>query len=105
MAGSNVPAAGGQVRAPSTPTPPPDRTGPQGSGGPAGSARRGVRDRDVVLLAALCVGVVLGLQLLGIVYPPFQDAIGRPPTMIVALVVVTLVVLGRALWASIRTGR
>ena len=61
-----------------------------------------VRDRDVVLLAACCVAVVLGLQLLGIVFPPFQDAIGRPPTMIVALIVVTLVVLVRALWSSLR---
>ena len=61
-----------------------------------------VRDRDVVLLAAFCVAVVLGLQLLGIVFPPVQDAIGRPPTMIVALIVVTLVVLARALWTSVR---
>ncbi len=63
-----------------------------------------VRDRDVVLLAALCVAVVLGLQLLGIVFPPFADAIGRPPTVIAALIVVTLVVLGRALCASVRRG-
>lgn len=63
---------------------------------------RAVRDREVVVLAALCVVIVLGLQLLGIVFPAFQDAIGRPPTMIVVLIVVTAVVLARALWAALR---
>ena len=63
---------------------------------------RGVRDRDVVLLAAACVVIVLGLQLLGTLFPGFEGAIGRPPTMIVVLVVVTAVVLGRALWAMLR---
>ncbi len=65
-------------------------------------AGRGVRDRDVVLLAAACVAVVLGLQLLGVLFPAFENAIGRPPTMIVLLVVVTAVVLGRALRAMLR---
>lgn len=73
-------------------------TPPKGAPSPA----RAVRDRDVVVLAALCVVIVLGLQLLGIVFPAFQDAIGRPPTMIVVLVVVTAVVLARALWAALR---
>jgi hypothetical protein len=73
------------------------------AGGAAHSSQgRAVRDREVLLLAAFCVVVVLGLQFLGIVFPPFADAIGRPPTVIVALVVVTVVVLARALWASIR---
>ena len=73
------------------------------TGGAAPSTQgRAVRDREVLLLAAFCVVVVLGLQFLGIVFPPFADAIGRPPTVIVALVVVTVVVLARALWASIR---
>ena len=71
-------------------------------GAPRSAAGRAVRDREVLLLAAFCVVVVLGLQLLGIVFPPFADAMGRPPTVIVALVVVTLVVLARALWASVR---
>ena len=75
------------------------------AGGAAQSSQgRAVRDREVLLLAAFCVVVVLGLQFLGIVFPPFADAIGRPPTVIVALVVVTAVVLARALWASIRRG-
>ena len=86
-----------------------DQAGRDGKGapGPAGDpASRGhhVRDREVVVLAAFCVAVVLGLQLLGIIFPPFDEALGRPPTMIVALVVVTLVVLGRALWSSMRHG-
>ncbi len=70
--------------------------------GKGSGATHGVRDRDVVLLAALCVVIVLGLQLLGILVPAFQDAIGRPPTMIVVLAVVTAVVFGRALWAMLR---
>ena len=61
-----------------------------------------VRDRDVVLLAALCVAIVLGLQVAAELFPAFGDAIGRPPTVIVALIVVTTVVLARALWASLR---
>ena len=68
---------------------------------PAGRGH-GVRDRDVIVLAVFCVAVVLGLQFLGIVYPPLDEALGKPPTMIVALIVVTAVVLGRALWASVR---
>jgi hypothetical protein len=82
------------------------RDGKGGSGVAADPASRGhrVRDRDVVVLAAFCVAVVLGLQLLGIIFPPFDEALGRPPTMIVALIVVTVVVLGRALWASMRRG-
>ena len=76
---------------------------PPPASGPA-STRPRVRDRDVVVLAAFCVVVVLGLQFLGIIFPPFDEALGRPPTMIVALVVVTLVVLGRALWTSLRHG-
>lgn len=62
----------------------------------------GVRDRDVILLAALCVVIVLGLQVAAELFPAFGDAIGRPPTVIVALIVVTAVVLARALWASLR---
>jgi hypothetical protein len=86
-----------------------DEVGRDGKGAPgtAGDPRsRGhhVRDREVVVLAAFCVAVVLGLQFLGIIFPPLDEALGRPPTMIVALVVVTLVVLGRALWASMRHG-
>ena len=75
------------------------------AGGTTQSAQgRAVRDREVLLLTAFCVVVVLGLQFLGIVFPPFADAIGRPPTVIVALVVVTAVVLARALWVSVRRG-
>ncbi len=77
---------------------------PAAGAGAQSSLGRAVRDREVLLLAAFCVVVVLGLQFLGIVFPPFADAIGRPPTVIVALVVVTAVVLARALWASIRRG-
>jgi hypothetical protein len=81
-----------------------DGTGAPGTAGDPTSRGHHVRDREVVLLAAFCVAVVLGLQFLGIIFPPLDEALGRPPTMIVALVVVTLVVLGRALWASMRHG-
>ena len=54
-----------------------DEAGRDGRGvpGPASDpTSRGhhVRDREVVVLAAFCVAVVLGLQLLGIIYPPCQ---------------------------------
>ena len=113
-AGPAVSAAGGAPGSiPAAPRdllwdPPQDRgghsRGVRGRRSRGSSQGRAVRDREVLLLAAFCVVVVLGLQFLGIVFPPFADAIGRPPTVIVALVVVTLVVLGRALWASIRRG-
>jgi len=78
--------------------------GPRRSGSESPRAGR-VRDREVLLLAALCVVVVLGLQVLAELVPAFGDAIGRPPTVIVALIVVTLVVLARAMWASFRGSR
>jgi hypothetical protein len=57
-----------------------------------------VRDRDVVLAAALVVaGVVIVAWLTGLV-PALDDAIGLAPVVIVGLVVVTILVLARALW-------
>ena len=61
-----------------------------------------VRDRQVLLLAAAVVAVVLGLELLSMAFPAFADAVGRPPTVIAALIVVTVVVLLRAIVASAR---
>ena len=63
---------------------------------------REVRDRQVLLLGAVVVAIVLGLQLLSMVFPAFADAVGRPPTVIAALVILTVVVLARALAASMR---
>jgi hypothetical protein len=64
------------------------------SGGP-GQSR--VRDRDVALVAALVViGVLIVAWLTGLV-PALDDAIGLAPVVIVGLVVVTIVVLARAL--------
>ena len=57
-----------------------------------------VRDRDVLLLGALVVaGVVIVGWLTGLV-PVLDDAIGLAPVVIVGLVVVTVLVLARALW-------
>jgi hypothetical protein len=57
-----------------------------------------VRDRDVVLAAALVVaGVLIVAWLTGFI-PALDSAIGLAPVVIVALVVVTVVVLARALW-------
>jgi len=57
-----------------------------------------VRDRDVLLVGALCVaGVVIVGWLTGLI-PFLDDAIGLAPVVIVGLVVVTIVVLARALW-------
>ena len=57
-----------------------------------------VRDRDVLLAAALVVaGVLIFAWLTGLI-PALDDAIGLAPLVIVGLVVVTLLVLARALW-------
>jgi len=57
-----------------------------------------VRDRDVVLAAALVVaGVLLVAWLTGLI-PAFDAAIGLEPVVIVGMLVVTVVVLARALW-------
>lgn len=60
-------------------------------------SERPVRDRHVVLVAAAIVAVVLGLLTLSAVVPAFGEAISVAPLLIVALVVVTGVVLFRAL--------
>jgi hypothetical protein len=67
-------------------------------------SRRPVRDREVVLAAALIVAVVLTLELVTGLVPALDDIIGLAPVVIVTLVVVTIVVLARALWAG-RGGR
>jgi polyferredoxin len=56
-----------------------------------------VRDRQVVLVAAAVVAVVLGLQLLSAFVPAIGDVLGLAPVLIGALIVITLVVLVRAL--------
>jgi len=59
---------------------------------------RGVRDRDVVLAAALVVvGVLIVAWLTGLV-PALDSAIALAPLVIIGLVVVTVLVLARALW-------
>lgn len=56
-----------------------------------------VRDRDVVIAAALVVaGVLIVAWLTGLV-PALDDAIGLAPVVIVGLVAVTIVILARAL--------
>ena len=56
-----------------------------------------IRDRDVLLAAALVVaGVLIVAWLTGLI-PALDDAIGLAPVVIVGLVVVTLIVLARAL--------
>ena len=57
-----------------------------------------VRDRDVVLAAALVVAGVLIVALLTGLVPALDDAIGLAPLVIVGLAAVTILVLARALW-------
>jgi hypothetical protein len=59
-----------------------------------------VRDRDVVLAAALVVAGVLIVAWLSGLIPALDDAIGLAPVVIVGLVAVTGLVLFRALWPS-----
>ena len=68
----------------------------------AGAGPGGVRDRQVVLLAGLVVALVLGLQALSLAFPAFADAIDNPPTVIALLVIVTALILVRALLAARR---
>ncbi len=57
-----------------------------------------VRDRDVLLAAALVVaGVLIVAWLTGLV-PALDDVIGLAPVVIVGLIAVTILVLARALW-------
>ena len=57
-----------------------------------------VRDRDVVIAAALVVaGVLIVAWLTGLI-PALDSAIGLAPVVIVGLVAVTVVVLARAVW-------
>lgn len=57
-----------------------------------------VRDRDVLIAAALVVaGVLIVAWLTGLI-PALDDAIGLAPVVIVGLVAVTVLVLARALW-------
>ncbi|MDQ3938422.1 MAG: hypothetical protein M3253_07050 [Chloroflexota bacterium] len=61
------------------------------------SEGRSVRDRQVVLVAAAVAAVVLGLQAASALVPAVGEALGLAPVLIGALVIVTLVVLARAL--------
>lgn len=59
--------------------------------------RRPVRDREVLLAAVLVVAFVLAVAWLTGLVPALDSAIGLAPVVIVALVVVTVFVLFRAL--------
>jgi hypothetical protein len=63
-----------------------------GSGG-----RPTIGARHVALAASAVVVLVLGLQLVSLLVPEVGAAVGVMPLLIVALVVVTAVVLARAL--------
>ena len=55
--------------------------------------RRPVRDRDVLLTAALIVaGVLIVARITGFV-PALDDAIGLEPVVIVGMIVITIIVL------------
>lgn len=59
--------------------------------------RRPVADRDVLLAAVIVVAVVLGVAWLSGLVPALDDALGLRPLVIIGLVVVTVLVLARAL--------
>jgi len=58
--------------------------------------RRPVRDRDVVLAAVLVVAFVLIFAWLTGLIPVLDNAIGLAPVIIVGMIVVTVIVLIRA---------
>ena len=82
----------------------PSHSSPTGPSGPPPAPAPRVRDRQVVLVSALVVVVVLGAQALGILVPAFDDLLGFQPAVIVLLIVVTLVVLAGSLRAAMRRG-
>jgi hypothetical protein len=60
-------------------------------------SRRPVRDRDVFITAALIVaGVLIVARITGFI-PALDDLIGLAPAIIVVLIVVTILILVRAL--------
>ena len=63
---------------------------------PGRPARKPVRDREVVLAAALVVAFVLAVAWLTGLVPALDDAIGLAPVVILGLIVVTVFVLIRA---------
>ncbi len=63
-------------------------------------ARR-VRDRDVVIAAAIAVVIVLGAQAVGLFVPGFDDLLVLQPVMILVLVLVTVVILVQAVRAGL----
>jgi len=68
---------------------------------PAARPTRRVRDRDVVVAAAVAVVIVLGAQALGVFVPGFDDLLGLQPVMILVLVLVTVVILVQAVRAGL----
>jgi hypothetical protein len=64
---------------------------------PAPDRQPRIRDRHVLLLATAIVAAVLGLQALSIFVPAIGEVVGLAPVLIGALIIVTVVVLGRAL--------
>lgn len=66
--------------------------------GPEPTPNPRARDREVLLAAALVVaGVLIVAWLTGLV-PALDAAIGLAPVVILGLIVVTIVVLARAVW-------
>jgi hypothetical protein len=63
---------------------------------------RRVRDRDVLILAALVVLLVLVANVVTAVVRPLDDLLGFAPTVVVALVAVTVVVIFRSLRSARR---
>ncbi len=59
--------------------------------------RRPVQDREVVLAALLVVAFVLASAWLSGLIPAVDNAIGLAPLVIVGLIVITVLVLARAL--------
>ena len=85
------------------PVPPTDPAAATRPAADAGHGRR-VRDRDVVIAAAIAVILVLGAQALGVFVPGFDDLLVLQPVVILVLVLVTVVILVQAVRAGLRRG-
>ena len=61
-----------------------------------------VRDRRVLAIGALIVVAVLAVELLGLLIPPFGEAMRQAPIVVVVLVVVTTGVLAASVIGTLR---
>jgi hypothetical protein len=87
------PAQPAQSAQPNQPLPPESQPQPQ----QPSTTRRGPRDRDVLILMAAVVVVVLVANLISAVVPGMDQALAVLPVLVILLIIGTIYILFRAL--------